>query len=295
MNREIKVNKIKFICIGAQKAGTTWFWENIKKHPQVDFPPAKEISYFSLLHYYDFYEFREKKLNRLKELLNNFHLEKDEKQNVTNINNIWWWIKFHLIKREDVNDQWYLSLFDNIPNSMITGDVSPDYSFLPIKGIEHMHNLLPNIKIIFILRDPVYRAISGSIYSLRKGKKKITDSLIINRMSAERQKALSNYPSIIKKYESIFSSEKILYLFYDDIVTGGIEVLKKTCDFLNIDFDKDFFPDVKRKRNQGPSVSYSTRVISHACKEYYSDLLWLEKKFNTHYAQNWLAEATKFV
>ena len=35
-----------FICIGAQKAGTTWLYENLSRHPDVVMPPMKEIHYF---------------------------------------------------------------------------------------------------------------------------------------------------------------------------------------------------------------------------------------------------------
>jgi hypothetical protein len=34
-----------FICVGAQKAGTTWFYEQISRHPQV-FMRTKEIDFF---------------------------------------------------------------------------------------------------------------------------------------------------------------------------------------------------------------------------------------------------------
>jgi hypothetical protein len=34
-----------FICVGAQKSGTTWLYEQISRHPQV-FMPAKELDFF---------------------------------------------------------------------------------------------------------------------------------------------------------------------------------------------------------------------------------------------------------
>ena len=35
-----------FLCIGAQKAGTTWLYHNLRSHPAVWMPPLKEIFYF---------------------------------------------------------------------------------------------------------------------------------------------------------------------------------------------------------------------------------------------------------
>ena len=36
-----------FICIGAQKAGTTWLERNLRGHPQVWLPPVKAVRYFN--------------------------------------------------------------------------------------------------------------------------------------------------------------------------------------------------------------------------------------------------------
>ena len=39
-----------FLCIGAQKSGTTWLYHNLKQHPQVWLPPVKELHYFDHPH-----------------------------------------------------------------------------------------------------------------------------------------------------------------------------------------------------------------------------------------------------
>ncbi|MBK7919375.1 MAG: sulfotransferase [Chloroflexi bacterium] len=38
--------KPDFLCIGAQKAGTTWLYQALRQHPQVSMPPIKENHYF---------------------------------------------------------------------------------------------------------------------------------------------------------------------------------------------------------------------------------------------------------
>jgi hypothetical protein len=34
-----------FLCIGAQKSGTSWLQRNMETHPQVWLPPIKEVHY----------------------------------------------------------------------------------------------------------------------------------------------------------------------------------------------------------------------------------------------------------
>ncbi len=37
---------LNFVCIGAQKSGTTWLYETLSKHPGVGFPGGKEVHYW---------------------------------------------------------------------------------------------------------------------------------------------------------------------------------------------------------------------------------------------------------
>ncbi|RME99376.1 MAG: hypothetical protein D6773_13045, partial [Alphaproteobacteria bacterium] len=38
-----------FLCVGAQKAGTTWLARMLANHPEIFFTPVKEIHYFDHL------------------------------------------------------------------------------------------------------------------------------------------------------------------------------------------------------------------------------------------------------
>src|SRR5689334_15761196 len=35
-----------FLCVGAQKAGTGWLYEQLRSHPDFWMPPVKELHYF---------------------------------------------------------------------------------------------------------------------------------------------------------------------------------------------------------------------------------------------------------
>lgn len=38
---------LNFLGIGAQKAGTTWLYENLARHPQIGFPAGKEVHFWN--------------------------------------------------------------------------------------------------------------------------------------------------------------------------------------------------------------------------------------------------------
>ena len=49
--KETPTNFPNFLGIGAQKAGTTWLYKNLRKHPQLYLPETKEIHYFDWYFY----------------------------------------------------------------------------------------------------------------------------------------------------------------------------------------------------------------------------------------------------
>ena len=101
-----------FLCIGAQKAGTTWLHKNLRYHPEIYLPDFKEIHFFNGGY------------------------------------------KNHGLK-------WYSQLFEE-KGSRIAGDITPAYSTLDKNKIEILHRILPNAKIILILRNPIERAWSAA-------------------------------------------------------------------------------------------------------------------------------------
>jgi Sulfotransferase domain len=42
--------RIGFLGIGAQKAGTTWLYSQLKQHPEIDFPLGKEVHFWNKPH-----------------------------------------------------------------------------------------------------------------------------------------------------------------------------------------------------------------------------------------------------
>lgn len=54
------------------------------------------------------------------------------------------------------NDAWYASLF-KAGEGKIKGEITPSYSVLNPSDVEKIHKLIPDVKIIFIIRNPIDR------------------------------------------------------------------------------------------------------------------------------------------
>ena len=127
-----------FLCIGAQKSGTTWLYHQLHLHPDFWMPPQKELHYFDLLgHAKSFVPPRKEDERDLR------FLEAMKK----------------LRDKPFIDLEGYAQLFE-LKGSLISGDITPAYSTLNEEIISRIVRRFPKLKVIFLARDPVERALS---------------------------------------------------------------------------------------------------------------------------------------
>ena len=136
-----------FLCVGAQKGGTSWLYRQLEAHSDFWMPPLKE------LHYLD-------QLNRTKR----FHAPRCRDQ----------CDGFFLEGMKDLSGRSYLDLESHgrlfqHKAARVSGDISPAYSTLNDEIIERVVNHFPKMKVIFLARDPVERAWSQLSMGVRLG------------------------------------------------------------------------------------------------------------------------------
>lgn len=102
---------------------------------------------------------------------------------------------------------WYLSQFPTIPSGkdLITGEATPDYLLDPYTP-QRMFKLLPDVKLIVILRNPVDRAVS-QYYHNRSIKKRMMEPLSFREAIAKEPERINNEKSKLmldENYRSLF-------------------------------------------------------------------------------------------
>ncbi|EPZ44556.1 hypothetical protein N007_10785 [Alicyclobacillus acidoterrestris ATCC 49025] len=122
-----------FLVIGAAKAGTTALYRYLSQHPEVFMPSIKEPNYFALAN-------REVR----------FQGPGDDRTNRSSITRF-----------AD-----YQALFDEADGYQAVGEASPMYLYTA-DAANRIHDLIPNVKLIVILRDPVERAHSAYLHLRR--------------------------------------------------------------------------------------------------------------------------------
>lgn len=150
-----------FLCIGAMKTGTTWLCENLRQHPGIWLPREKEIHYFTGWGRPCFSWPR-----HLKRSLRRPGIQSMLMSDLSNLRfrSMPWDLRYLFGRR---NDRWYASLFKG-GRGKITGDMSATYAELDRPAVEHVFKLMPHVKVIYGLRNPIERAWSHALMAIDK-------------------------------------------------------------------------------------------------------------------------------
>ncbi|BAF72678.1 sulfotransferase domain-containing protein [Sulfurovum sp. NBC37-1] len=270
---------VDFLCIGAHKSGTSWLDDNLKRHPDVWTPLYKE------LHFFDELEFgrRINEDKKRKRWLSNYlhHLSTKVINGKTiNRKNLDWALNFVQTPNNKRNIKWYGELFiDSRHMYKKVGESTPAYALLSRATYKKIYNLNNNIKIIFIIRNPALRDWSSLRFDLmtykklsdNKNKIKTPDldkDTIYNYLSKKNVENRSNYLQTMKRVESIFPKENIKYLFFDQIESGPNELMEDICDFLDIDFLLEYFPNLSKKRLVSKEIDMDDDILNYLKEKY---------------------------
>lgn len=144
-------------CVGATKAGTGWLYEQLAEHPDCHFRSIKELHYFSALENGTLDREITKHENRQAVLA-----KKVEKAGVRKalgealrLQDRTEWLRV-LTRGEDTGA--YLDYLNGgRTTEAVVGDITPAYALLPARRLKQMADLAPNVRFLYILRDPVAR------------------------------------------------------------------------------------------------------------------------------------------
>ena len=210
-----------FFIIGAAKSGTTALYRYLRQHPEIFMPDRKEPHHFSF----------------------------DERTKLTNGPGDY-------VRTAITDNAQYIRLFANVKDEIAIGEASPTYIYIPDTS-ERIHAVIPNAKIISILRHPAERAFSAYMHLIRDGYETILDfdealkkepERIENRWGPIWHYTKSGfYYEQLERYYSVFNNNLIHVIIYDDFKKDPFKVVNEIFNFLEV--DDRFRPDMKAKPN----------------------------------------------
>ena len=195
-----------------------------------------------------------------------------------------WDLKYFLMKP---NDEWYAALFEQ-GRGKITGEATPDYSILGRKQIAHVHEIMPEAKIIFMMRNPVERAWSQAMMDFSRVGSLATmpDEEFRRHFEGHRPRLFSDYLRTLENWGAFYTDEQIFVGFLEDVHFYPNRLLRRVYRFLGAGASNDYRV-IKRKVHSRAVESMPTRLAVHLA-HVYRDYLWrLHQRFGG-YSSFWL-------
>lgn len=201
-----------FLCIGAQKAATSWLYSILRQHPDVWLPPFKEMHFFDDLYVPENRAWTRNQLKNGARYALDRHFSKSTDIDIE-------YVKYlcDLALVDVFTEAWYKRIFDrpNCKNKTL-GDITPEYCTIPIEGIDYVKKLLGNIRLIYLIRDPFERALSQIRMHLQRQYGDRISGLEEKQLQEELPKIpvcnRGDYKTYIPNWVSVFGNENILFL-----------------------------------------------------------------------------------
>jgi len=193
-----------FLIAGVPKGGTTALWEYLNEHPEIFMARVKEPHFFS----------------RVRGTLEN-GVRRPGPARFVNFNK---------------GVEWYESLFDGSAHARARGEASTEYFSAP-DSPDLIKEFIPDVRMIYLLRDPVIRLYSHFWYDQKLGWEGLHDHKITGEDDPLLQYyvGVSHYRVHLERHLSKFSRDRILILLYEDLNAQPLETFRKVCRFLGVD------------------------------------------------------------
>ncbi len=245
-----------FLCIGAHKAGTTWLYQQLNSHPDFWMPPVKELHYFDQLSKVQragHPRCRDERDRRFLERLQSLSAE------------------------PGINLENYGRLFEP-KATLLSGDISPNYSTLSDKVIRQIVGYFPKLKVIFLARDPVERFWSHLSMEVHYRQIESFDATDVNEVSrnlSRRGMLLRSYPStVVARWKRYVDPEQFRVFFFDDLQSNPTEFQRSILGFLGADPEKPGtrLTSDRNRWTEMKKLPLTDRVRSHLAKIFKNEL-----------------------
>lgn len=224
-----------FLSVGAMKAGTTWLYAMLSRHPELHFTPEKEIHYF----YHRYVNPQQlSEARRLAEARNRYLFRfEPEKANIGRIRENLHWVSAYL--DTPVDDWWYRNLFFLHGRQRWACDFSNLNALLPEEAWPKIAGTTRNLRVLYTMRDPVKRLWShtkfhlqftGQLDKLETWGPKDFERFI--RQDHVWQNA--EYGQVLRRLKAGVAADSLKVMFYEDIHADRAGALKQIEDFLGV-------------------------------------------------------------
>lgn len=255
-----------FVCIGAQKAGTTWLTRRLATHPEIFMTPVKEIHYFDHIRGITAHLSDAKRRSRYRK----YH------QRMWTQWNRWSeyraqgpWYRTYM--SDPIDDAWYCSLFHDRQGHAVAGEATPEYAVLGTDGLEHIKRLAPDARVIYIMREPIARAWSQILHRCRVQNidaRHADPATLVQLTEPADFRVHGDYATVLDTVFEVFPKDRVHIGFYEAIHEDRQTALNHICQFLDVAPFEKSDERLGKAVNRSQSANMPQAVADHLLERY---------------------------
>ena len=139
--------------------------------------------------------------------------------------------------------EWYRGLFTT--DHKVRGEASPAYTSWPMRlgVVERMHAMIPDAKLIYLVRDPMEKLKSDYLMATRRGLTTEKFHDFLKSPTGERRRHGARYGTQLSQYLERFPREQIAVVESVSLLKDRMGTLERIFCFLGVapDFGLHFF------------------------------------------------------
>jgi hypothetical protein len=137
--------------------------------------------------------------------------------------------------------EWYASLFASANGAVAVGEKTPTYSFVPACA-DRIRRHLPDVKLVWLFRDPVSRTYSHYWHSVKNGSERLSFAAAIE---TEAQRVLKDrwrgyqlrslYHLQVEDYLRLFPRSQMHFLLFEHLLQDPLREVNSLLSFLGVE------------------------------------------------------------
>lgn len=280
-----------FLSVGAIKAGTTFLYLVFRQHPEIYFTPEKEVHFFAHTNGFDRRLHRpiipsRRDLVRRAAIRRGTILSNDfRRHRLSQVlryryervmdaaalrRNLQWYADRYLVN--PVDDAWFERIYEDA-SDRYAADFSNYHALLPTAGWNHVKRMTRDLRVLYVLRDPIERLWSHIKFELiQSGRRERLDSLGVEDLNsilrASHVSAHARFGDVVEHLRRNLDERQLLIVTLEDFVGDFPRSAKEIERFLGVE-EHRYQIDPSRKRNPTepipipPNVHARLREVTH--------------------------------
>jgi len=257
---------------GAQRCGTTWLGEHLKTHPDILMSPIKELRFFVGEENDPDWYARHWAKNKQRTLAAGYDLEKDYDDRIA----------------MGVSSAGHIDLYKQFFADRLSGqryhcEITPAYMTLPRGELLKIKESFENLKIIFLMRDPIARLWSMIHFNHKNRRDNYIHHFAQTCLENPNYKTRCDYKAALQNLDSVFDPDQIFVGFYEDMFTG--DMLAQLYRFLDI---PEISADTQKRANTTKPSLLPEDIAEYFAENLMEQYDYIRDRFGNRVPEGWL-------